>query len=357
MSAAIISARNPNWALQDALWHLKVSGEVNTSRNGRVLVSPGPVLTCYENPLERVMFSPLRDANPFFHLFEGLWMLAGRNDVESVAVYAKQMAAFSDDGATLHGAYGFRWREFFAFDQLEKLIGLMVADPKTRRAVLTMWAPNGDLVASEGVGGICAKDVPCNTQVYFDPTRGVLDMTVLNRSNDIVWGAYGANVVHMSMLQEFVAAAVGLRVGKYYQFSNNFHMYLDRPDCQRLMNTASADPGHWAVAYDVDDRYTMLSNVRPYPMLVEGDTARQWLEDCERFVSFPTSDHSRRCAFFREVAAPMMRAHADYRQGEPPVQTARVLLRECKATDWALAGAEWLCRRQRQRDLLSGVAS
>jgi hypothetical protein len=50
-------------------------------------------------------------------------------------------------------------------------------------------------------------------------------MTVLNRSNDIVWGCYGANAVHMSVLQEFVALAIGVPVGSYTQVSNDWHIY------------------------------------------------------------------------------------------------------------------------------------
>ena len=45
------------------------------SRNGPVLVIEEPVTVCYENPNERVLFNTRRDANPFFHLFESLWML------------------------------------------------------------------------------------------------------------------------------------------------------------------------------------------------------------------------------------------------------------------------------------------
>ena len=50
-------------------------------------------------------------------------------------------------------------------------------------------------------------------------------MTVSNRSNDIIWGTFGANAVHMSMLHEYVASALMLHVGKYTQISDSFHAY------------------------------------------------------------------------------------------------------------------------------------
>jgi thymidylate synthase len=55
----------------------------------------------------------------------------------------------------------------------------------------------------------------------------VLDLTVLCRSNDVVWGAYGANAVHFSVLQEYLAGRIGVDVGVMYQFSNNYHGYVD----------------------------------------------------------------------------------------------------------------------------------
>ena len=85
-----------------------------------------------------------------------------------------------------------------------------------------MWDPNIDLVMhNEG------KDYPCNTQIFFSKRDKLLNMTVINRSNDIVWGLFGANAVHMSILHEYMAARVQSEVGTYTHFSNNAHAYLD----------------------------------------------------------------------------------------------------------------------------------
>lgn len=343
-----ITANNPNDGLEDALWWLKTSGVINDSRNGRVLQSTGPVITTYTKPTQRVMFSPLRDANPFFHLFEGIWMLAGKNDSASVAQYAKQMTAFSDDSTTLWGAYGWRWRDFFGFDQLKEIVTLLRADPKTRRAVLTMWSPVGDLIAKDGRGGITGKDVPCNTQVYFDLTRGRLDMTVCNRSNDIVWGCYGANMVHMSMLQEFVASALGAPVGLYHQFSNNFHMYVDREDCARLMDARGSKPDNWFVKYSAEDLYSQRE-LRLMPMFEPGDLWEDWLHDAERFAEFPSAEHYGRSRFFGDVAGPLMTAHAEYKYGGD-IREALKIAQRCLAEDWRIAATDWLTRRWKKQE-------
>lgn len=210
-----IQAVNINGAYPDGLWWLKTAGEKEQTRNGMAIVSPVPVITCYKRPWERVLFNTKRNANPFFHLAEAIWMLAGSCDGLWLAKYNKQMLEYADDKVHLNGAYGYRWREFFDYDQLYTIIKLLRKDPTTRQAVLAMWNPSGEY----------GKDVPCNTHCYFRNYKGTLEMTVTCRSNDAIWGAYGANVVHFSVVHEFIARAAGIPQGKMYQVSNNFHIY------------------------------------------------------------------------------------------------------------------------------------
>ena len=72
------------------------------------------------------------------------------------------------------------------------------------------------------------KDVPCNmiATVQRD-SEGALDLTVFCRSNDIIWGCYGANAVHFSFLLEYLARRIGCPVGTYHQVSVNWHAYVD----------------------------------------------------------------------------------------------------------------------------------
>ena len=50
-------------------------------------------------------------------------------------------------------------------------------------------------------------------------------MTVCCRSNDIIWGTYGTNAVHFSMLQEYLAARLNAQLGVYRHISDSFHAY------------------------------------------------------------------------------------------------------------------------------------
>jgi len=238
----VIHVRNVREALPMGIEYLLTEGHYEDSRVGRVLVSPCPVTTVYHNSQERVLLSPIRDANPFFHLMESLWMLSGSNDARWLDYFVKDFSSrFAEEGGIQHGAYGFRWRNHFDLDagghpclpdQLNTIVELLRADPKSRQAVLTMWDPVADLGAKK-------KDLPCNTHIYFrirdteeevanfigGYTQSKLDITVCCRSNDIVWGAYGANAVHFSVLQEYMAARIGVGIGYYYQVSNNYHIY------------------------------------------------------------------------------------------------------------------------------------
>jgi len=241
----VINAINVNDAYNQALWAMKVRGVSAPSRNGTVRSLESPVATVYQRPLERMLFDPRRDANPFFHVMESMWMLAGRNDVDTVSRYAANMATFSDDGETLNGAYGHRWRSHFGVDQVSWAIKHLRDDPNSRRATIIMWDPKQDGALADAGG----KDVPCNTTIFFRVLNGSLFMTVCCRSNDIIWGCYGANAVHMSFLHEYVANALRIPVGTYTQISNNWHVYERHYNLIEGAATEVVDPYAWGLEH------------------------------------------------------------------------------------------------------------
>ncbi|MFA5510813.1 MAG: thymidylate synthase [Candidatus Kapaibacterium sp.] len=334
----VIKARNVQQALPTALDALRGSGVRRESRNGPVIMFPEPVTTVYARPAERVLYWAERDANPFFHLIESLWMLDGRNDVESVARYVENMRNYSDDGVTFHGAYGFRWRRHFFEDQLPKIIRALQANPDDRRQVLSMWDAEADL-------GRQGKDLPCNLQAVFQiACDGRLDMTVTNRSNDIIWGAYGANAVHFSYLHEFVARAVGVEQGVYRQVSANFHAYVSV--LEKVQDLADAvDPLLPAdLRWLGKDPYAS-GEVEPYPLM--STPWEEWLAELNMFMSEPDAVGFRD-PFFRRVAIPMARAHARFRQRTDPArfERAREELENVAASDWKMAARQWINRRE-----------
>lgn len=347
-----INARNVNTALEDGLNILERHGLESNSRNGTVLVAPWPMITVTRNPMERVLFSGLRDANPFFHLAEALWMLAGANDTASLTRFVPRMADFSDDGTTLNGAYGHRWRNHFGNDQLSTAIDELKRNPESRRVVLAMWdggmaiemkekgcevthTTDGDL--NKAING--SKDVPCNTHIYFDANKaGLLDMTVCCRSNDAVWGAHGANAVHFSVLHEFVARATGIPLGKMYQFSNNYHIYTDRPDVQRLLGKDG---------YAAQDLYADM-RVEPWPLLAKQEEWVAFLSDCENMAVLLRYGSPEYCdadayetIFFQNVFVPMFRYYEQFKGRLPSTEDSALNM----SIDWHAAAHQWVRRR------------
>jgi len=285
-------------------------------------------MTVYSEPRERVLFSKVRDANPFFHVMESAWMLAGRQDLAFVQNFVARMSQYSDDQKTLHGAYGYRWRSLFGMDQLKWVIEELRDNPASRRAVLTMWSPADDIPKVQAGG----KDVPCNTQVYFSVSGGFLDMTVTCRSNDIIWGAYGANYVHFSFLMEYIADMIGATVGKFYQLSNNYHLYLEHYPYSKLMKI-QMDLRTGPSVYPAVTRRRLVENKTSFD-----EEIRSFCTEIEKEKFSPKNNW-----FVFQVLEPMFQVWKEYQKG-----LCREALKLCDnivADDWKQACREWLIRR------------
>lgn len=332
-----IHVRNATHALSRVLAVVLDHGAARPSRNGPVVALDEPVIVTYEFPAERVVFAPEREANPFFHLYECLWMMNGQRDVSSVEKFVPGMRNFSDDGRTFNAAYGHRWRKHFGLDQIAWVVEMLKAEggADTRRAHIAMWDPRSDTKPS--------LDLPCNLGVTFRVrSDGRLDMTVHNRSNDLVLGMTGANVVHMSFLHELVARASGFPIGRYHQISNDLHLYRDHAGSKAVLPLAGA---YGTPA--LPDPYTLAEGAYvPYPIMEEVSTLQSWSEDCAMFLKFGPVV-GLRDRFFRRVATPVMEAHKWYRQhvGEERYTGAIEILDQCLAEDWRTAGQEWMKRR------------
>lgn len=217
-----IIAPSVDHALSAGLDLLENDGDHEMSRAGPVLVAPNPVVTTWLPHVSRVSLSRVRDANPFFHLYEAMWMLSGGRCPQPLDEFVHDFSSrFAEPSGEQHGAYGHRWREAFGVDQLDHCVELLRRDQTSRQAVIQMW----DAGAHDDLTGDW-RDRPCNTHAYLRVRDGVLDLTVCCRSNDVIWGCMSANVVHFSFLHEYLAALIGVGRGSYYQVSNNFHAYV-----------------------------------------------------------------------------------------------------------------------------------
>lgn len=323
----VIRARNVHQMLPKALAYMRDNGKGEPSRNGTVLRLTEPTALVYERPEERVLTQPERNANPFFHLLEAMWMLAGRRDVAFVSRYVKRMATFSDDGVVFNAAYGYRWRNHFQTDQLWKIADALRANPHCRRQVLGIWDASHDL-------GLESRDLPCNLEATFQVVEGKLDMVVHNRSNDLVWGATGANAVHFSFLQEWLALAIGVPVGRYWQVSSNLHLYTAQ---HATLMEQMADPNADAGLYEqLGGRETAVPLMSTPP--------EQWMRELSLVIDQGTKVIGLKDRFLKRVVMPVMIAWEKYEQDD--FVAAKLQCREIADVYWSVACEEWLERRR-----------
>lgn len=323
----VIRARNVQAALPAGVRLLRDRGTCRESRNGPVVVAPEPVTIVYERPEERVLFWPDRDANPFLHTADALWCLAGRNDVDFLAFFATQMREYSDDGRSLAGAYGYRWRKKFGVDQLGEVIAGLRRNPECRRQVVQMYSAEEDL-------GSASKDVCCNVAASFqvDPS-GQLDMVVFQRSGDLCWGSLGANPVQFGFLHEYIAGGVGVPLGRHWNTVANLHAYPDTFNPLLGMADWNSDFSQYPAP--------------PYPLGVSDEGTEDFDDECIAFCCWEPID-AFRLPFFREVAVPMRDAYAAYKATPKPeaFDSARSILEAMSRCDWRLAAEEWIDRRE-----------
>lgn len=204
------------------------NGRKITVRGHDCLEMPEPVTLVYKEPGRCFMHIPGRKWNPFLAIAEIVWILSGNGNVDWISYFGSNMKSFQDDGSNpiLHGAYGVRIRKWCSggslyqdVDQITLAAEKLKKDSCSRQAVISLWDPIKDNL-------IQSKDYPCNNWVGYTLRDGILDQTVVIRSNDLVWGT-PYNAVQFSHLQAYMAGVIGAKVGKLTYVINNLHYYLN----------------------------------------------------------------------------------------------------------------------------------
>ncbi len=224
---------NPSQLYINASFDLINNGK-EVGPRGKKTLELRPAIFEFHKPINRVTMLQGRQVNPFFQLAESLWISAGLSDVYTLTRYNENMATFSDDGVTFNAPYGERLRHWGKnsyrgtlhnpIDQLEDVYEKLKKDPDSRQAVAFIGNPHFDNRFYTHAGG---KDIACNINIKFKIRDGKLDINVDNRSNDLHWGTFGANLCQFSTLQELVASWLGVPVGNYFQSTDSLHIYTE----------------------------------------------------------------------------------------------------------------------------------
>ena len=105
-------------------------------------------------------------------------------------------------------------------DIINKILKQLEENPWNRRNIISLW----DYEAFEETDGL----LPCAFQTMFDVRRVdgeiYLDATLTQRSNDMLV-AHHINAMQYVTLQMMIAKHFGWKVGKFFYYVNNLHIY------------------------------------------------------------------------------------------------------------------------------------
>lgn len=217
-------------------------------RGKRVIQLRDRVAWTLSHPWECWLTIPGRRLNPFFAAAEIFWILAGRSDAAWIKIFNKNFSSYEDPGApwypNMHAAYGQRIFGYttadrsgksITVDQVACVVEKLRADPQTRQAVISLWHPVYDNLE-------ISNDYSCNVTVMFDIRDDALNISIVIRSNDFIWGT-PYNMLQFVHLQALIAGELGKRLGTYTVFCNNLHIYTDLyPDQLAVVDQWAASP-------------------------------------------------------------------------------------------------------------------
>lgn len=182
-----------------------------------------------QDPQQRWLTLRTPPLNPAFAVAELAWIFGGHNDAGFLNFWNRQLPRYAGYGATYAGAYGYRLRQQFGFDQLDRAYHALMHNPDSRQVVLQLWDARLDLPHEDGSPQ--SPDIPCNLTSLLKIRSGQLEWTQIMRSNDAFRGI-PYNFIQFMTVQEVVAGWLDIPVGTYTHYADSFHAYAE--DCGQL---------------------------------------------------------------------------------------------------------------------------
>jgi thymidylate synthase len=192
--------------LYDEIMKHGVESEANT----KALFNVGFTIL---NSQDNMITTPWRKFNTDYCVREWNWYLSGDRSVAEIKKYAKIWDRMHGGDNIVNSNYGWQWMRN---GQLGKCIEQLRNNHQNRQAVVTIY----DGKEKDDY----AYDTPCTLDIIFDANDGKLNMSVLMRSNDLVYG-FCNDQYCFSQLQKMVAEKLELPIGYYYHYVHNMHIY------------------------------------------------------------------------------------------------------------------------------------
>lgn len=118
---------------------------------------------------------------------------------------------------TIGNRYGYTVKKY---NLLNNLLNSLKNDPFSRRHIMNLYQEQ-DLLETKGL-------YPCAYETIWSVSKKnneyVLDMTLIQRSNDYIMAGYINKIQYVS-LQMMIAKHLGYKIGKFCHFVQNLHIY------------------------------------------------------------------------------------------------------------------------------------
>ena len=148
---------------------------------------------------------------------EWQWYLTGLPNVKMLGeIYGKVPEIWermANEEGYVNSNYGYQWQRHY---QLDMVVDMLKKNPNTRQATISIF----DGKEREKYD----KDTPCTYAIQFTILDNKLNMCVTMRSNDL-WYGFCNDQYCFSKLQLMVADKLEIRLGEYYHFAHNLHLY------------------------------------------------------------------------------------------------------------------------------------
>ncbi len=182
-----------------------------------------------EKPWLRIINNEKRNWKFEYAQAEWEWYLTSDRKVPRLGdIYGKVPSIWermADQYGNVNSNYGYQWEREY---QLDKIVAQLKNNPETRQAAISIY--DGKEIKNY------KKDTPCTYAVQFTVVEDKLNMCVVMRSNDL-WFGFCNDQFCFSKLQELVSERTGYKLGTYYHFAHNLHLYYDQlPERNPLTN-------------------------------------------------------------------------------------------------------------------------
>jgi len=167
-----------------------------------------------KNPIDRNINTKWRKFNKKYADIEWNWYNSKNKNPDMVVNGgAKLWNTLRDKNGEVMSNYGYWWN---LNNQLEDVIETLRTMPTTRQAVISLLDTK--------IMDTNKKDVICTWGINFYILNNKLNMSIMMRSNDLIYG-FCNDQYCFSKLQEYVSNSLNIEIGEYTHIVNNMHIY------------------------------------------------------------------------------------------------------------------------------------